>query len=161
YRRPPVDMTRLIPLLVLTIALQARAAPISPADVDFFEKSVRPVLADNCWSCHGPKKQTSGLRLDSRAAILNGGESGPAVNEKEPEKSLLLSAVRQVGMLKMPPKTKLPGPAIDALTHWVKLGAPWPEPTTQTDAPDWRKHWAFQPISDSVPGTPGDGHWSR
>jgi Planctomycete cytochrome C len=139
-------MTRLVPLLVLAVALPAQAAPISPTDAEFFEKSVRPVLADNCWSCHGAKKQTAGLRLDSRAAIRKGGESGPAVNEKEPEKSLLLSAIRQVGMLKMPPKTKLPVPAIEALTHWVKLGAPWPEAATQADAPNWRKHWAFQTI---------------
>jgi mono/diheme cytochrome c family protein len=154
-------MTRLLPFLLLSFGVPARAAPVSPADAEFFEKSVRPVLADNCWSCHGPKKQTAGLRLDSRAAILKGGESGPAVNEKEPEKSLFLSAIRQSGMLKMPPKTKLSIPAIEALTHWVKVGAPWPEAATQVDAPDWRKHWAFQPISDPVLPVTADDQWSR
>ena len=154
-------MTRLVPLLVLAVALPARAAPSSPTDAEFFEKYVLPVLADNCWSCHGAKKQTAGLRLDSRVAILKGGESGPAVNEKEPEKSLLLSAIRQVGILKMPPKTKLPTQAIDALTHWVKLGAPWPESATTAESPDWRKHWAFQPISNRVPPISAYDQWSR
>src|SRR5262245_27100159 len=154
-------MTRLLPLLLLSFALSARAAPVSPADADFFEKSVRPVLADNCWSCHGPKKQSAGLRLDSRAAILKGGESGPAINEKEPDKSLILSAIGQVGMLKMPPKKKLPVPAIDALTHWVKLSAPWPETATQAQPPDWRKHWAFQSVSNAVPPVSSEDRWSQ
>src|SRR5262245_56745725 len=119
-------MTRLIPILILVGASTALAAPISPADTAFFEKSIRPILADHCWSCHGPKKQTAGLRLDSRSGLVKGGESGPAINETAPEKSRLLVAIRQEGLLKMPPKAKLPQPAIDALTQWVQRGAPWP-----------------------------------
>src|SRR3954470_9404539 len=107
-------MTRLT-LLALAAAVPAVAAPPSPADADFFERQVRPILSEHCWSCHGPKKQTAGLRLDTRAGVLKGGESGSAVNEKEPGKSLLLQAVRHEGELKMPPKTKLPPPAVDAL----------------------------------------------
>src|SRR5438105_4403764 len=98
--------------VALAITFPASAAPPSPADADFFEKQIRPVLSEQCWSCHGPKKQTAGLRLDSRAAMLKGGENGPVVAEKEPAKSLILKAIRRDGELKMPPKTALPAPAI-------------------------------------------------
>src|SRR5262245_39742386 len=133
---------------VCLFAPAVAAAPVSPADIELFEKHVRPALSEHCWSCHGPKKQTAGLRLDSRAAILKGGESGPAVNELDLSRSLILSAVRQQGELKMPPKAKLPAATIDALTEWVRRGAPWPETTPGTDSADWRKHWAFQPVGN-------------
>lgn len=146
-------------LLFLLVASPLAAAP---ADVDFFEKQIRPVLSEHCWSCHGPKKQNAGLRLDSRAALFKGGESGPVIDEKEPAKSLLLAAVRHEGELRMPPKpkAKLGQPAIDALTEWVKRGAPWPE-TTAAETPDWRKHWAFQPVANRVPPANANDQWSR
>jgi hypothetical protein len=152
-------MTR-FSLLALLAAHAAVAAPPSAADVEFFERQVRPVLSENCWSCHGPKKQTAGLRLDSRAGILKGGESGPAIDLKEPAKSLILSAVRQEGELKMPPKKKLAAPAVAALAEWVNRGAPWPE-SSAAAGPDGRKHWAFQPVADPVPPVNPDNHWSR
>lgn len=127
------------------------AAPTSPADTEFFEKQIRPVLSEHCWSCHGPKKQTAGLRLDSRTAMLKGGENGPVIDEKQPVNSLILKAIRRDGELKMPPKTKLPQRAIDALTVWVKRGAPWPEAAATSESPDWRKHWAFQPVVKREP----------
>src|SRR5437764_9150166 len=94
---------------------------------DFFEKHVRPVLVENCLECHGAKKQRAGLRLDSREALLRGGENGPAVVAGDPDKSLLIEAVRQTGELKMPPKKRLTAPQVDALAAWVKAGAPWPK----------------------------------
>src|SRR5262245_35745712 len=97
----------------------ARGKP-SPAALEHFEKSVRPVLVEQCVKCHGPQKQRGGLRLDSRQAILTGGDSGPAVAPGQPDKSLLLKAIRHDGDLKMPPKTKLDRAAIDALTAWVR-----------------------------------------
>src|SRR4051794_41057852 len=152
-------MIRLSPL-ALAAAVPAVAAPPSPADADFFERQIRPILSEHCWSCHGPKKQTAGLRLDSRTGLLKGGESGPAIDVKEPGKSLLLSAVRQEGELKMPPKKRLPTPALDALTEWVKRGAPWPE-STAAGGPDWRTHWAFQPVTNPVPAVDPNDNWSR
>src|SRR5439155_11379383 len=62
----------------------------SPAAVAFFESKIRPLFAEACSKCHGAKKQRAGLRLDSRAAILQGGDSGPALVPGHPEKSLLL-----------------------------------------------------------------------
>jgi mono/diheme cytochrome c family protein len=100
----------------------------TPAQADFFETQVRPVLAGICQSCHGPKKQRGGLRLDSRAALVEGGANGPSIVPGEPDKSLLIQAVRHLHAdIKMPPKGKLPAPAVDALASWVRMGAPWPE----------------------------------
>jgi mono/diheme cytochrome c family protein len=145
-------------LLVLTSILAVRAAepPATPQGLEFFEKHVRPVLVENCQSCHGAKKQQGGLRLDSRSALLKGGDNGPAVVVSEPDKSLLLQAVRQEGERKMPPKTKLSAPAIDALAQWVRLGAPWPEaaiPASPGVAEVRGRHWAFQPIKNPTPPT--------
>ncbi len=127
----------------------AKSPPPSAAAVEFFESRIRPVLAENCFSCHGPQKQRGGLRLDSAAGVLKGGESGPAVVPGHPEKSLLLQAVRQGGELKMPPKGKLSERVVSDLAAWVKMGAPWPHggsagPDTAAEA--WKKHWAFQPV---------------
>src|SRR3984957_619627 len=95
-------------LCCLTAFAAVRSAPASdPAAVEFFEKKIRPVLAENCYQCHGPEKQKAGLRLDSAAGIGKGGESGPSVIPGDTEKSLLLKAVRQTDDLKMPPKGKL------------------------------------------------------
>src|SRR5262245_40416685 len=77
-----------------------RPAPVSAPAAEFFEKHVRPVLVEHCHSCHGPKKRRGGLRLDSRAGLLKGGDSGAAVVPGQPEKSLLVRAVRHEGDLK-------------------------------------------------------------
>src|SRR5713226_7720343 len=89
---------------------------------EFFEARVRPVLAENCFSCHGPKKQKGGLRLDSAAYLLKGSDSGPVVIKGDPEKSLLIQAVRHAGDVRMPPKKRLPDAVIADLAAWVKLG---------------------------------------
>src|SRR4051794_16771529 len=112
------------------------AAPIIraeelPASLDYFEREVRPILVDACHKCHGPNKQESDLRLDSREAALKGGVSGAAVVPGQPKKSLLIAAIRHVGDVKMPPQAKLTEAQIAAVVHWVKLGAPWPKEVTQ------------------------------
>src|SRR6266545_712237 len=77
--------------------------PLTPQEIDFVEKRVRPLLIESCHGCHGAKKQMAGLRLDSRAAVLRGGDSGPAIVPGDPDSSRLLRAVRHSGALKMPP----------------------------------------------------------
>ncbi len=138
---------------------------ITPQQEAFFEARIRPLLAEHCWSCHGPKKQKGGLRLDSRPALLEGGDSGPAVKPGDPAASLLIHAVRHEGATKMPPKGKLPAPAIDALTSWVKSGAPWPRTATargtQTVAAAGKSHWAFQPVKDPPLPAVKDAAWPR
>jgi mono/diheme cytochrome c family protein len=99
-------------------------APVS-ANVHFFNEKVRPILAQNCYKCHTSEAMGE-LRLDSREAILKGGETGAVITPGNPDKSLLIEAVRQTGDLKMPPKgAKLRESEIADLVAWVKSGAVW------------------------------------
>jgi mono/diheme cytochrome c family protein len=121
---------------------------------EFFETEVRPILANNCFSCHGPEKQKAKLRLDSKEALTKGSENGPVVVPGKPEVSKLIQAINYGGDPQMPPKGKLPQKDIDALTAWVKMGAPWPDSPprqqgislTASNAEAWKTHWAFQPV---------------
>jgi hypothetical protein len=158
-------------LLLLSVLAVNAASP--SADLEFFEKKVRPVLDASCFSCHGPKKMRGGLRLDSRAALLRGGDSGPAVVPGQPEKSLLIQAIRyHKDDLRMPPKEKLPDPVIRDLTTWVERGAHWPEtvlaegaggmrapgtPITEAD----RAFWSFRPVADPPLPAVRDSNWPR
>ena len=132
-------------LLLPAIALLANAQEAN-TDPAFFESRVRPVLVTKCQGCHGPAQQLSGIRLDSRDAILKGGHRGPG-----PEQ--IKAAIRQQGALKMPPGGKLSNDEITAIEQWLDRGAPWPnaQPPKETKAP----HWAFQPLR-KVPPQPID-----
>ncbi|AMV37273.1 PSD1 and planctomycete cytochrome C domain-containing protein [Planctomyces sp. SH-PL62] len=146
-------------LKVLAWAGLVLALTASPArGDDVFETEIRPLLVERCQSCHGPEKQKGSLRLDARAALIEGGDTGPAVVPGDPGESLLIEAVRQTGDLKMPPKGKLPPEAIAALERWIAAGAPWPEagsPAVATRQETWARHWAFQPVVDPpVPAAP-------
>src|ERR1044071_6918590 len=101
--------------IVRVLALLAASAPLSlraddsAAGVEFFEKKIRPVLAENCYKCHSAQaeKVKGGLLLDTRAGVLKGGDTGPALVPGEPEKSLIVKAVRYTDEnLQMPPKNK-------------------------------------------------------
>src|SRR5471032_2047149 len=115
--------------LALQLAAEARqSAPASsrPDSPEYFETSVRPVLAANCYDCHADERM-GGLRLDSRDGLLKGGKSGPAIVPGDPEKSLMIQAVLQTrDTLKMPKGGRLKPAEIDALTEWVRAGAMWP-----------------------------------
>src|SRR5438093_2505957 len=78
-------------LAVVASSADEPTAPITPEQERLFEEKVRPLLAANCLECHGPKKQESGLRLDSRAAAIDGGDSGErAIVPGDPDRSLLI-----------------------------------------------------------------------
>src|SRR5437764_14566120 len=99
----------------------------TPADLEFFESKVRPLLVRGCHECHstGAKKLKGKLLLDSRAGLLKGGISGPAVVPGDADKSLLIQAVRYVREdLQMPKSGKLPAKEIAILEEWVRRGAP-------------------------------------
>jgi cytochrome c553 len=116
-------------------AIAASLAASSPATAnDFFEARIRPVLAEHCQSCHGAEKQKADLRLDSRAFLLKGGESGPAIVPGNPESSLLLKAISHSDPdLAMPPKKpRLADSVIADFTTWIRDGAPWPATPTET-----------------------------
>jgi cytochrome c553 len=126
----------------------------TPQQEAAFETKIRPLLAANCYPCHGSTQQSGGLRLDSLAAMLKGGASGPSLVPGDPDKSAIVRAVRYDGKLKMPPTGKLRPEEIQAFTAWVKAGAPWPEPkhaggviiSATGITPEQRQFWSFQPV---------------
>ncbi len=128
-------------------------APASPADIEFFEKKIRPILVERCYACHSAqaKKVQGGLRLDSRAAVLQGGDDGPAVVPGDLPKSHLIQAIRYgTDYYQMPPQGKLPTEVVADFERWVSLGAPDPriaDSATRSTAgiSDTSLHWAFQP----------------
>ncbi len=136
--------------------VQTPAPPNDAAANDFFENKIRPILAEKCYACH-TDAQSGGLRVDSRDGILKGGETGPAIVVGDPDKSLLIQAVMQVGVLKMPKGGHLKPQQIEDLVAWVKMGAPWPAskevlPVAKSGpefpiTPEQRQFWSFRPLA--------------
>ena len=136
-------------LFLLATAILANGAQ---SDQDYFESHVRPLLASNLpiYACHTDAK-SGGLQLDSREHILTGGKSGPAIVPGDPDKSLLIQAIRQTHpRLKMPPAGKLKDDEIEAVATWVKNGAVWPagpaKPPRYTITSEQRAFWSFKPV---------------
>ena len=124
--------------------------------VAFFENKIRPLLAENCYECHGQDEQESGLRVDSLAGLLHGGEGyGAAIEPGNPGGSILVSAVKHQE-LTMPPEKKLSDRQIDDLVYWIKIGAPWPGSSGEHENVEKREGieitdqdrawWSYQPV---------------
>lgn len=140
------------------VALAAAPAPpalITPEQTVFFEKQVRPVLAERCFSCHGAKVQQAGLRLDTGEGLRKGADTGAVVVPGDPERSLLIQALRFTGPVKMPPAGKLRADEIASLETWIRQGAPWPTPNsklaTPSSKPSAGPFWSFQPVRRPAP----------
>ena len=149
-----------------------KAAAVKPTaeQLDFFRQQVKPILESRCIKCHGGEAKIRGkLRLTSRADVLRGGETGPAVSLTEPAKSLLLEAINYES-LEMPPTGKLPQREIDVLTRWVKQALPFDDkaivikphapgpPVVDAKA---RKFWSFQPVASPVVPGVQQGDWVK
>jgi cytochrome c553 len=141
-------------------ASAARGHGPTREEISFFETSIRPLLAENCYSCHGKEKQKGELRLDSRAAVMRGGELGAVIVAGKPEESLLIKAVKYTDAdLQMPPQKKLSEKQVADLAKWVKMGVPWPgeeasgvaavhaKPAGMQITDEDRKWWAFVPVA--------------
>lgn len=153
----------------LTLANVHIVAAADSEEVTFFRTKIEPVLKAECFSCHSgdPKDVQGGLRLDSRAAVLRGGESGPAVVPGKVADSLLMQALRHEGGLQMPPKKARLSDAILAdFQRWIEQGAVDPrqgdpalvDPVGLNAA---RSHWAFQPLQAAVPPAVLESNWPR
>ncbi len=164
----------------MALAGVAHGAP-SSADIAFFEKEIRPLLAENCFKCHGGTdkngkvKVRAGLQLISRKGILQGGDHGPAINEKEPAKSLILEMVSYKDPdHSMPPKSKLPDEKIATLKKWVEMGAPWnpkdanrlvkveeeEHSTTKINATT-KSYWSHKPLKTPQVPKVSDPAWQK
>ena len=151
-------------------ATKAKDAGFDDESIKFFEEKVQPILEKSCLECHGkdPDDLGGSLALISRAAILKGGDSGPAIDLEDHSDSLLLEAVNYE-FYEMPPSGKLPQAEIDILTKWVKMGAPWtaasadkvvesnhmePEVNEQS-----KQFWSFQKVERPVVPTVKNEQW--
>lgn len=151
--------------LLLSISLAAALCPdavqgqaTDAERTEFFERRIRPVLADRCYECHAADAKEIGgqLLLDTREGVLRGGESGPAVQPGEPDQSLLIAALRHDGP-EMPPDARLPDDVIRDFERWIRDGAVDPRhgaaaavrPAMDVEA--GRDFWAFRPLVQSDP----------
>jgi mono/diheme cytochrome c family protein len=151
----------------LTCSLHAQST--AAASPDYFELRIRPVLATNCYSCH-TDSALGGLRLDSRESMIKGGSRGPSLIPGDPEKSILIQAVRQTDpKLKMPMGSKLKGSEVEDLVAWVKAGAVWPKssaPITTASGkyiipPERKAFWSLLPLKDPQPPAVKDAKWLK
>jgi Protein of unknown function (DUF1553)/Protein of unknown function (DUF1549)/Planctomycete cytochrome C len=161
-----LDLLRMIRIVVLWgILIVPRIVHGDEHNDELFERFVRPLLIEHCQQCHDEKKQESGLRLDSRQAMVMGGDRGPAIIPGQANGSLLIKAIRYHDDLQMPPNGRLTDAQIDAVVEWIELGAPWPGEIDGAQAPkelDYRQHWAFLPITKPAPPTVVDHNdWAR
>ncbi|MEK6262099.1 MAG: PSD1 and planctomycete cytochrome C domain-containing protein [Planctomycetota bacterium] len=158
--------------LALAVVVGASAdRAFAESDSDFFEKKIRPLLAERCGSCHSAAKGKTrgGLALDTREGWQQGGDSGAAIVPGKPEESLLIRAVRyRDDGPQMPPKEmggKLAEAEINLLVDWVRRGAPDPRTTAAriggATLDDARKWWAFQPVRPTTPPIVKESNWPR
>jgi len=131
-----------------TAAWSAEAKPPTPEAVEYFEKTVRPILAENCFGCHGAKKQQGGLRLDTAVGLAKGIDGVAVVAPGKPEQSKLIASVERKGDYPMPPDgVQLKKEQVAALVEWVKQGAVFPA-SMAVDPGNAKTHWAFQPVKE-------------
>lgn len=147
----------------LLLAALAFSSSLATADEreDLFETKIRPVLVNSCLRCHGQLKSSGQLRVDSRDALVKGGDSGPAIIPGTPDESLLIRAIGRHGDVSaMPPeKDKALRPdQVAAFVTWVKDGAVWPAATARFEL---ARHWAFEPIRTVSPPEPHDSRWAK
>src|SRR5688572_29562440 len=156
------------------IAADASGPKLTSDQIEFFEKKIRPTLAEHCYKCHsaGAEKIKGGLLLDSREGWVKGGDSGSAIIPGKPEESLLIKAVRYMDQdLQMPPKEQLSDQQIKDLENWVSMGAPDPRriegqtaaSTKQTglSIEEGKKFWAFTPPKKFPPPKVKATKWPR
>ena len=161
-------MNRLIFIAALCAAeLSSIGLLMADERLDFFETKIRPVLVQHCYSCHAQdaKNVRDGLLLDSKAATLDGGESGAAVVPGKPDESLLLSALRHESF-EMPPDQRLPDTVIADFEQWIRDGAFDPRAggtklkRHSIDLDEGRAFWSFQPlVRPDIPSV--DTSWAQ
>jgi len=159
-------------LIVSAAALPSLGAQtVNAGTPDYFETKVRPILANNCFGCHGASA-LGGLRLDSSEAMLKGGTRGPALVPGDPNTSLMIKAIKQTDAnLKMPQGSKLKDSDIADLEEWVKAGAVWPKSATAVStstngskyiiSAERKAFWSFLPLKTEPVPAVKDPKWGK
>ncbi len=177
--RSPVAITCVLLLGVLGATIVARQEPAAPKPgpdasqaLEFFEAKVRPLLVRHCYECHTDQAEGD-LRLDSREAMLRGGEGGPVIVPGDPDKSLLVQAVKHTpGVVRMPRGESMLRPdEIEVLVEWVRTGAVWPASATPAPAPvashamvvtdAHRAYWSVRPLATPDVPTVTNSAWAK
>jgi hypothetical protein len=165
-------------LIVAALALAASATLCSaqtstPEQIAFFEQKIRPVLVESCYQCHSAqakldKKLKGSLYLDTRDAVLKGGDTGPAIVPGQSVKSLLMKAIRwEDADIEMPPKKRLPDSVVADFAKWIDMGAPDPRTggtaasARVIDIAAGREHWAYRPLAKAAPPAVKNTAWAR
>ncbi len=157
--------------VIIGFATNVQANP-NEAGLALFEKSIRPVLIKHCYECHSAEaaakgKLQAGLALDTRQALLVGGESGPAIVPGKSADSLLIGALRY-DSYEMPPSGKLPADVVDNFVKWIDLGAPDPRDDLAAPTPrrtafaitdQDRNYWAYQGVLPTPPPQVANSTW--
>ncbi len=148
---------------------------LGPASADdkleFFEQKIRPVLVERCYKCHSADspKPKGGLRLDQRAGVFEGGDSGPSVVSGKADDSLVMKAIAWSGAVsEMPPDGKLPDRVIADFREWIARGAAFPADASEAaekprpvDIERGRAFWSFQPVHELPAPQASHPGWQR
>ena len=126
----------------------ANPSPARPLPTAYYKRDIQPIFEKRCYECHSDKKQKGGLRLDKKASVLQGGDSGkPVVFAGKSGESLLFKKITSTDPdEKMPPKgERLTEHEVTKIRDWIERGAIWPD-----DAE--KKHWAYEkPLRPELP----------
>ncbi|MBM3736794.1 MAG: DUF1553 domain-containing protein [Acidobacteria bacterium] len=134
------------------------AGTVSAQTGEFFERSVRPVFAEQCQTCHNAKVRMGGLDLTSAEGVAKGAASGAVIDRADPGSSRLLRAIGYDGAIKMPPSGKLSDERIRAIRSWVRDGAAWPAGGA---VPGATAFWSFVPPKAPVVPKLRNERWVR
>jgi Protein of unknown function (DUF1549)/Protein of unknown function (DUF1553)/Planctomycete cytochrome C len=172
-RRHLLSLAGILIIAVVVVRVSMLHAQDEAASTLFFETKIRPVLANNCYTCH-TTALSGGLRLDSAEGLAKGGDHGPTIVPGDPDKSLLITAIRQTNQnLKMPEGGRLTDGEIADFEAWVRAGAVWPKeaagaaaaakanPQKYVIADAQRQLWSLLPLKSPAAPDVKDPRWSK
>lgn len=165
FMKSMLKIAVVITTVSFTAPVFAQEKPLTAEESEFFESKIRPALIEHCHKCHSGDKDAKikgGFQLDSKAGLLKGGTTGPGLVAGQPDRSLIIKAMRYADPnLQMPPKEKLPESVVSDFENWVRMGAPDARSgkaaamlKTDEDLKKAREHWAFQRVVKPEPPKP-------
>ncbi|WP_417849213.1 DUF1553 domain-containing protein [Thalassoglobus sp.] len=139
---------------VLPVSARGDDAKLTPEQVKFFETKIRPVLVEHCYECHSVESDEPGgnLLLDTKAGMFKGGLTGPVHIAGDPEKSLLIKALRY-DEIEMPPDQPLSEAVVNDFVKWVKQGAFDPRSVKADSASAPTKEYGRESLWSFLPRT--------